>query len=109
MSAYNDSVAIYAHAKATMKANKASSHSSSHHSSSLASSADSMYSDSSSYFPVKDNATYKAPKTSKSSSLKNWTKTLVSDLGKSPTHRYDAAHGKDSKQYASYDNRPTKI
>ncbi|CAK7211946.1 hypothetical protein SBRCBS47491_001296 [Sporothrix bragantina] len=97
MSAYSDSVAAYAYAKATMKANKASS--ASYYTTS--SSADSVYSDTSSYYPVKDsNMAYSTPKASKSSSLKNWTKSLVSDLGKSPT---------DAKNYGAYDNRPTKI
>lgn len=87
MSAYNDAVSAYAHAKSMASANKAAKSNSSSYTTS--SSAASIYSDTSSYFPVKDNT----PKSSsKSSSLKNWTKNLVSDLGKSPTHRYDAAH-----------------
>ncbi|CAK7214270.1 hypothetical protein SCUCBS95973_002082 [Sporothrix curviconia] len=107
MSAYSDSVAAYAYAKATIKANKAPSPSS-HYTTS--SSADSVYSDSSSYYPVKDsNMASSSPKTAKSSSLKGWAKDLVSDLGKSPTARYDAAHGIDAKNYGTYDNRPTKI
>lgn len=91
MSAYNDAVSAYAHAKSMASANKAAKSNSSSYTTS--SSAASIYSDTSSYFPVKDNKDY-TPKSSssKSSSLKNWTKNLVLDLGKSPTRRYDAAH-----------------
>ncbi|KAL1901929.1 hypothetical protein Sste5346_001634 [Sporothrix stenoceras] len=92
MSAYNDAISAYAHAKSMADANKAAKSSSSYTTSSAAS----VYSDTSSYYPVKDNNMKNSygctPKSSKSSSLKNWTKNLVSDLGKSPTHRYDAAH-----------------
>ena len=95
MSAYSDSVAARAYAKATMEANKASSSSSS--TMPLTSSADSIYSDTSTCYPAKDNET---DKPQKSSSLKNWTKNLISDLGKSPA---------DTKNDGSNDNRPTKI
>ncbi|CAK7243150.1 MAG: hypothetical protein STHCBS139747_004661 [Sporothrix thermara] len=85
MSAYSDSVAARAYAKATMEANKASSSSSS------------TMPDTSTCYPAKDNET---DKPQKSSSLKNWTKNLISDLGKSPA---------DTKNDGSNDNRPTKI
>ncbi|CAK7270239.1 hypothetical protein SEPCBS119000_003986 [Sporothrix epigloea] len=70
------------------------------------SSANSVYSETSSYYPVKDHA---SPKPSKSSSLKSWTKGLVSDLGKPPTHQHDAVHGADTKQPGFWNNPHTKI
>ena len=77
------------------------------HHQTVSSSADSVYSETSSYYPVKDNA---SPKPSKSSSLKSWTKDLISDLGKSPTHRHDAVHGTDTTKQTSFWHNPhTKI
>ncbi|ERS95999.1 hypothetical protein HMPREF1624_07534 [Sporothrix schenckii ATCC 58251] len=104
MSAYSDSVHAYAHAKATMAANKAansSSYTTAKPSASTASSAASVYSDTSSYYPVKDD--YAAAPQSKSSSLKTWTKNLVSDIGKSPQST------KAAGAPYSVDNRPTKM
>lgn len=109
MSASNHNIAAATQAEATMVANKAASSASAY----PASSADSVYSDSS--FPVKDSdACQAAARSSKSkaSGLKNWAKGIVSDLGKPPTYKYDAAHGNDSKldsTSAWADNRPTKI
>lgn len=109
MSAYNDAVSAYAQAKAMSAANKTSKPSYTMPASSSAS----VYSDTSSYFPVKDNkmtADYSSTPKSKSKSLKNWTKNLVSDLGKPPTHRYDAAHATNAVGAPYWDNnRPTKI
>ncbi|CAK7270119.1 hypothetical protein SEPCBS57363_003942 [Sporothrix epigloea] len=76
------------------------------HCQTTSSSAESVYSETSSYYPVKDNA---SPNSSKSSSLKSWTKDLISDLGKSPTHRHDAVHGTDTKQTGFWHNPHTKI
>lgn len=130
MSAYNDSILAYAHAKTVSSKAAAAAAAASK---ANASSGASVYSDTSSYYPVKDtymtSSDLKEPKSKtkspKTKALKNWTKQLVSDIGKPPTNRYDAMVAESYQSAPSatgpanyetnavgapyWDNRPNKI
>ncbi|EPE08893.1 hypothetical protein F503_04480 [Ophiostoma piceae UAMH 11346] len=119
MSSYTDSIQAYAHGKSRKTSGGATSSpaaASTSASASAPSYASSVYSEASYY---KDTSPA-APKQSSpmTKAIKSWTKELVSDIGKSPTHRYDAAHAASSSSANSTnalgapywaDNRPGKM